>query len=146
MSQQPSPMLPDTQHYMRVQAWEAIPTGVFHSPAKLVIYNTAFTLLNKAVHSPANPVKFLTDFEKALMQAMHRCQFPNSNNSQGLLLQLCPDNLEKEFKQLVFNCTGRLLGQHCSSCVLGETCLGTLPVQRGESTNSDETILAARYV
>ena len=95
------------------------------SQANPVIYNTAFTLLNKAVHSPANPVKFLTDFEKALMQAMHRCQFPNSNNSQGLLLQLCPDNLEKEFKQLVFNCTGRLLGQHCPSCVLGETCLGT---------------------
>ena len=64
------------------------------SQANPVIYNTAFTLLNKAVHSPANPVKFLTDFEKALMQAMHRHQFPNSNNSQELLLPLYPDNPE----------------------------------------------------
>ena len=41
--------------------------------------------------------------------------------------------------------TGRLLGQHCASCFLGETCRGALPVGGGESTSSDETILAARY-
>lgn len=104
-----------------------------------------FTLLNKAVHSPANPVKFPTDFEKALVQAVHRYQFPNSNNSQGLLLPLYPDNLEKNSSSWSSIALRDYWGQHCSSCVLGETCLGTLPVQRGESSSSDETILAARY-
>ena len=42
--------------------------------------------------------------------------------------------------------TGRLLGQHCPWCILGETCHGALPVWRGENTSSDKTILAARYV
>ena len=97
------------------------------SQANPVIYNTAFTLLNKAVHSPANPVKFPTDFEKALVQAVHRYQFPNSNNSQGLLLPLYPDNLEKNSSSWSSIALGDYWGQHCSSCVLGETCLGTLP-------------------
>ena len=44
-------------------------------------------------------------------------------------------------------CTGRLLGQHWPWCLLGEICQGALPEGRGESTSSDETILAAtRYV
>ena len=43
--------------------------------------------------------------------------------------------------------TGRLLGQHCPWFLLGKTCLGALPEERGESTSSDETILATtRYV
>ena len=44
------------------------------------------------------------------------------------------------------SCTRRLLGQHSPWCLLGETCKGALQVGRGESTISDQTILAARYM
>ena len=44
--------------------------------------------------------------------------------------------------------SGRLLGQHLPCCILGEACLAASPGGRGESTSSDETILAetSRYV